>query len=382
MTFPLDHPDAALLLALVEGESLSSSDRSNAERVLASDPALARLVESLRADRLALVALGGAPVLPPGDMLDRIAAALDAAALRALAGEEADAATAVPVSRVEYARPSVIATLGASRWLRPAALAAGVLLAGGIVLVSARAILNRQAPSVPLAVNPAPEAPSPEPVAAPSALAHANHTDILPPAIPETITPTSTSDAPGTRVAAAKPRYGIPLDRALELAAEGRLAIRVRAAGDPSIARQRIARVAPAQDGPLDESLRLAVATPMPAPSGPSVPVPGPIPAPAIAVAGPKPVTPTPLAPTLESPAQPAPWRLVDSTFVARLGPSRAELRALLRSLESGAIAVEAIELPQPLHPGLGTDADELLWWTRAATWSEPLRVPVALEVR
>lgn len=381
MTFPLDHPDAPLLLALVEGEPLSPTDRSRAERVLATDSALARLVDSLRADRLALVALGGgASIHAPGDMVDRIAAALDAAALRALAGEEADAATAVPVSRVEYARPSVIATLGASRWLRPAALAAGVLLAGGIVLVSARAILNRQAPAAPFALNPAPDAPSPEPFAAPSALAHANPTDTLPPAIPETIAPTTTPDAPGTRVAAAKPRYGIPLDRALELAAEGRLAIRVRAPGDPSIARQRIARVAPAQDGPLDEALRLAVATPVL--SGPSVPVPGPGPAPTIAIAGPKPGTPAPLSPTLEAPAQPAPWRVVDSTFVARLGPSRAELRALLRSLESGAMAVEAIELPQPLHPGLGTDADELLWWTRAATWSEPLRVPVALEVR
>lgn len=375
-----DHPDAPLLLALVEGEPLSPSDRSRAERALASDPALAGLVESLRADRLALVALGSARMPAPADLVDRIGAALDAAALRALAGEEAVAAVAVPVSRVEYTRPSIIARIGASRWLRPAALAAGLLLAGGIVLIAARAILHRQAPAVPVAVNPQPDAPSPEPSAAPAGLAHADPADAVAPESPEAASPVIAPDAPGTRVAAAKPRYGIPLDRALELAAEGRLAIRVRAAGDPALARQRIARVAPAQDGPLDDTLRLAVASPTPS-SGP-LPVPGPIPAPAIAVASPRPGTPAPLSPTLEAPAQPAPWRLVDSTFVARLGPSRAELRALLRSLEAGAIAVEAIELPQPLHPGPGTEADELLWWTRAATWSEPLRVPVALEVR
>ncbi len=384
-----NHPDADLLLTVIEGEPLDRAARERAEHLLTADPSLARLLHLMRADRVALTGLAEAAA--PANIVSRVEAELDREALAALAGAERGTVAPLAISRVEYTRPSIITRLNSRQWSAVAA-AAGLALIAGVVFFSIRASFKPPAPGPSGAGHTGtPEVVTidipPAPLTVEDALARGLNPS------PDAATPAPAPEVIASLPIGPRPEFGLPLDRALALAAEGRLVVRVRSLNDEARALQHVSKhglrtpLTPA----TDPGLRLALGVQPTAPV--AVPSPAIQPAPALASDGhsapPRP--PAPPAPPSPSTTEPA-WRLLDATYAAPFAPTKAALRKLLADLRHGQFAVELIEVPafaaiggggggaatKPIEP----DPDALLWWTRAATWNPPMTVPVVIEVR
>jgi hypothetical protein len=179
-----------------------------------------------------------------------------------------------------------------------------------------------------------------------------------------------------------RPEFGLSLDRALALASEGRVVIRVRSLIDESRALQLVGKHGFRTPG-FDPGLRIALGAHA-SPPGALSPTIQPS-APVVASDGQPSAfrSPQPVA----SPASAPTWRLLETTFAAPFAPTKAALRKLLADLRQGQFTVELIEVPAFAAATSTTrpteaDPDALLWWTRAATWNPPLSIPVVIEVR
>jgi len=126
--------DEGDLLAFVEGE-LDAARSAEMEAALARNPDVAALVEGMRRDREVLMALGDEAA--PAELMERVG--------RTLEGERAGAEPefiAVQPSVVRV-RPSPLRVFFGSRRGRQLAMAAGLLLATGVVGMIAASIISR-----------------------------------------------------------------------------------------------------------------------------------------------------------------------------------------------------------------------------------------------
>ncbi len=322
----------------------------------------------------------GASAKAPADMTDRVLAALEREALLGLASGEQAAAAHIVRSRVTYSGPSVIATLAASRWLRPLAAAAAIALVAGLSVWGVRAMLHR--PATNLTRGTTPEAPvSPVVVPQPDVIA-------IVPTKDEPVEVPAVTDAPKEMAVAAvapAPHFGMGLDRALVLAREGKLVIRVRAAS----AEVALARLLPhvgkvetdralAMVGGGEQASVLAAVT---APAGPvSVPMPGMKSPERVASDGSGPTVTVPQMASQPTASGPT-WKLMGSAYALHFKGTQRSLRQFLASLEQGpACAVSLDEAARDLTEELGVDPASMLWWQSTTTWEKRPAAAVVIE--
>lgn len=152
---PANFPDDSDLLAWVEGESLSADAAASISRAMKADPAFARRMELMRADRAALCAL--ADESAPEDLLDSVDSALQPVLERELLlglkdGEPLDSRPVVSMVRPE--KRGIFQTFLADRAGRRMALAASLLvLVGGATWYAAATFTGGPKPS-PLTPGP------------------------------------------------------------------------------------------------------------------------------------------------------------------------------------------------------------------------------------
>lgn len=376
--------------------------RERIRAAMAADSPFRRLVEGMQADRVALASMARAHA--PADLLARVEAELSAADLRSLAGVEATVPGPLQVSRVEYEGPSVLGALGgvlasvvSSRWPRWVAAAAVLALFGGIALVGARAVLKKIDTRTTVVKNTGPVDPPPAPTPEPDSAREVAGAETLSapsladPAPALALNPPS-PEAPetGPTPVARTPLYGMELARAMELAGQNRLMVRLRSLTTEDARRNldrrsdRFSRVAYAEALPEHLARVLAARLPTlpgPAHAGPDQTSPGPGSEPgwpALASANPllsNPELPVTLATTLQ-----AARRRSAEVYAARFD-SRVGLAELLRELARGKdMAIDLIELPAPLAAPEAPSTSSVLWWSSSSTWDRPLAAPIVIE--
>jgi hypothetical protein len=360
------------LLAWIEGELSPSEVSTLAERY----PRAVPLVASLRRDRATLAAASSARA--PGDLADRVLAAVEREALLGLSQGE-PLSDSLPISQVPKRKTP------RQLWFQQAA--PRLALAAGLVLVvSAGAIfaLRGAKPTNtvgPLALNDAPEVPAP--IAARTAATLESSGDPAPPAA-------TLADTARSKVAAADSAIDtgtLAPQRAAELAGEGRLVLRVR-----DVPTSAVARLA---------SIRAKVS--------PTWQVQGDLAQPTLAML--TPAAPMPVAaPEFEPPAFASGLASGERDLVSinpmllsappiDLGPvgprhagSVVDVRADAASIEAAreqlskllGCVVEFEESDQPivLDPQAATP-EAVLWWTQPPqSWAKRLRVPLVVELR
>ncbi len=220
------------LLDHVEGARLSPAVAA----ALAADADLAAWAAGLRADRAALAGLSDAKA--PAALMARVEAALEQDALATALGAESAAVGPVPVVMVHRTRGPVLARIGG--WPALAVAAALALVAGlSWVAVSSRPAARPGATAGPLISAAMPDAwpSSGADTPAPSADPGRDLALISEPPGPSDFEPALTgtgSTAAATAAGADSPGtpapWGMPLDRALALAAQGRLLIEIDSA--------------------------------------------------------------------------------------------------------------------------------------------------------
>jgi hypothetical protein len=371
------HLDHAEFLDYVEGVVLTPSVRARVEAAMAADPRLARLVAGMQADRAGLVAL--AQVAAPANLLEKVEAALEREALVGLANSETATTARLAVSRVTYSHPSVIATIGQSRWLRPVAMAAGLALVASAAFVGIKNLLNRPVKTAPMVVISNDQPPLSE---------DRPELTLTPKVEPEVLGlldgATEVATGPDVTPPLAKTEpFGLPLGQAVALAQEGRLIIHVRA-GSAAAATERLEAIMdrPTADHSLarisDQSLVTVLAAAREALEsgaadrhGPHTPV----------IASDAPIVPKRFF-LLEAPgAEPSAWRQTGDAFALHVHPSTRALRDLLETLSRGdRVKIVLEEAPRSLNDELGPDHAALMWWTSAQTWDKRAAVSVVVE--
>lgn len=350
------------------------------ESIGAWPPEVQRHVAQLRADRAALQDLGECPA-PAG----LVVAAQRVAERRALLAMEGEAEGRLAVSSVPASRRWAITSYFADRTSRRLAMAAALALVGaGAVLlttnrtpgptptVTAIHSDDGRVPAEPIARPPelsvATDSPEPDPLL--EALSHSGES------LAESVASAATvaaTEAPGSAPMA--------LDRALRLAREGRLALRITAA-DASRAELRLDRMSlrgRAEDGWRVAGIAPAGAVPTitfvsPTPAGPDPLV--------LADAGPH----APDAPGIGSrplPPLPTRERPPGMVYFAEVRLDEGSLAAMLSAVSGRpgeAARFEELAAPvQPQRPALALDA--VLWWTQPTeAWEFWARIPVAVE--
>ncbi len=505
------------LLALIEGQPLSASQRAAIDAALAADPALAALIRSgaLQADREQLRTLGD--VRAPADMLSRVETMLEREALLSLSAAELASAPdqSLPISRVQPQGRSVWSIVTHSQWARPLAAAAGIALVAGISLMIFSQRTQPTGPALGGRTVATSEAANPKPLAAgelsvprseteldarsrstareskPIAGAMAERTDFFarrsdlgaaatesplteplsdktiaaaPPspamsvapearaasgpgggsssramdattmAVPDPMTQNQSGsigrafqdtagdrdDGDGTtsrkqdefkKDVASKEQLDakaaeLTSEDALQLAAAGRLAIRVIAPTTDDGLRTvrsvhtKVARVTPAEDLPADQFARLLAVT-NEAPSKrlvdldtPAATTPASKLLDAVSAGAAKPAGDTALAPPISQPvpqpttpilAKPAAPSLNSaSTLSLRLPADADSIASLLRSLRSASTSAQFVELRAPVGMGVQVmpiDVSEIVWWTQPpAAWTPRVQIPVIVE--
>lgn len=121
------------LLALIEDQPLEPSREAAVRAAVAADPALARLVSTMRADRAQVIALGACSA--PADLLERVETVLEREALLGAASLEAEAPAPIPISRVQIHRRGVGTLLRQHRWAASLAMAACLAIVAGASLM-------------------------------------------------------------------------------------------------------------------------------------------------------------------------------------------------------------------------------------------------------
>ena len=238
-------PDEADLLAWVEGEKLSPEMDAAVARLLLSDPGLARELEGMRRDRVALQSLED--VKAPAGLIESVESALQPLLERQLLlglrdGEPVESHPVVSMVRPE--KRGIFQTFLADRSGRRMAMAAGLLLVVGGGTYWATTMLSTP-PVKPLVV--ALNSGKHKDVSKPEAIVATNPAGAAPEARVETAAPVGLTAAPAksatpvdtpTSVAVVEPETKdaamvgptrMPVDPTLaaELAREGKLVIRV-----------------------------------------------------------------------------------------------------------------------------------------------------------
>lgn len=386
---PSDQVDELDLLGWVEGD-LPRARQQPVEELLAREPRLRALLESMASDRGVIRGLGTEQA-PPG-LLAGVEARLERDLLVGLAGTNADVAD-IPVSRVVMKRPrgnGVLARIGLSGrsapLLRTAAVAAGLVIVGtvGLTLRLPRPgedSAHRATPPVLIGAAGEPEESTitmtPE-----RSLAENTGSE----AIAEETTPSLGVLALDTAAPAAElsnADESISLNRAVELLRENRLAIVVRTLDrDRTLERLASIHAEPRPTWSLldraDQELVSAI-VPAVAEHGPEAPA----------------ISPQVLADgSIRAPeAHPAAAHAKSSDITARIAPSAwsvylaesdattravGALRGALNSGRTQAAHFVALEAPLPNPPASSIDA--VLWWNRPPSgWVRRYTLPVVV---
>lgn len=397
--------DETELLAFIEREPMAGDRTEAVRRAIAADAGLRELVEGMRADRSALAGLDN--VHAPANLLELVEARLEREALVGLS--RAAAPAKLPVSQVIPERESVIGKIVTRPWARQLAMAASLLIVAGAGFMVVKANWpthkprefargdNNAEPSTPastsnvaaktasgtnpkndadLAVGttrPAADSMTAEPTAvqSPAAIADASSKDA---AKAETHAPAMT------------------IDRAIALAKEGRLVVRLRAA-DGAAAQERLDSLAkrtgswlkhgpatPGEGVEITDAVQMAVADSRPAPvSVPSRPN-------EEALAGGNPST-SHQRSTMPNPAAAVPppsVNLANQVYCLTLTPDDDNLRSLLQRLNGGDkdLLAQLQEVALPVTVGAPMTPDAMLWWNRAPVqWDRRLVLPVVVEL-
>lgn len=372
--------DDAALLALVEG-TLDPVDEARLLRALDTDPVVKASVLAMRSDRERLSALSDEPA--PAGLLDAVAARLTADAIAA-AAREARHRDQPSIVVSSYSRPR------RSWWADYGVLASAASLAlVGTAAIAWLATHSRSPISAPLAQAPTPDLP-------PAPLEIARNE------------PRTSSDAPSDAPVAPAPAeltlaqaspLPAPIDnrRALELAREGKLVIRV-VARSPSQAEDQIAALSElgsrrdiARQWNLRADTPSGVVDALRTPEtviGQSLPrwhrpeTQGP----ALASSS-EPATPSYPTSPIQSDGQPRADLLLPSptrqVLLADLAQTTSVLDALRGLLSDRLGDVEFLEAADALPVGeTAPDSDRVLWWTQPASgWAPRSRVPVVIDL-
>lgn len=380
-----DGLDEAALLALAEATGTPGD-------LDALPPDLAALVAGMRADRAVVASLP--EVSAPGDLVERAMARAQREALHnlRLVGERTEG---LAVSTVIPRRPSF--------WTAPrrmAAAAAAVLLAAvGGVYVGVRALSGGSATRDPILAhnNDSTSRPEVGPIALnPEPLSNdPSDADTEPAAMPANPLILASEGASGARGTGGVVIPMLPsearvseYDRALALAREGRLVVRVVSRENGKIS-DRLAALAERREpsrvwtiaASAPPEFAAALTNPEPPPSRPE-------PRPAFAGEEWK----IPMQGLDESAREMLRWRKperLEQVSLASVAPSAEALRALEETLSDRLGEVEFAESDRPISASLSAPAarvlspESLLWWTQPpAQWSAWIAVPVVIEQR
>lgn len=420
-------PDEGDLLAFVEGEPLPREQERAVAAALAADPALARKLERMRADRSALRSMPA--VAAPSGLLDAVESALQPVLERQMLLGLRDGRALEdhpPVSVVQPARRSVLGSLFAERAGRRMALAAGLLLVVGGASYFAATMIRPVSPARPLEIADAarrvsaPAGPSSprigrgpdqtaqrmlaeRPVAADRSIAAA-------PTQAKALGGTANNASPSATLAQTKPEeppfspppapsqvasapglnpedLGIDSARAVELAKQGRLVIRLRAPdpfvlSHPSVIADRVRRSSPAMWRLGDEappqlaSLLHAAPPPVPEPiARPSAPS-----APVVASDDLSKDMYGPPAPSLPRTAAPFTTQPVPTVYLVQTRLDAAAIDGLRGALAPyGEATLEESAQPLPLEDSLNPAA--VVWWSQPPSgWTWWASVPIVID--
>jgi len=394
------------VLALIEG-----GQPANARALrdaIESDPEFGRLLVEMRADRASLCSLR--PENAPASILEGVEARLEREVLAGIARSE-PTQTSIPVSSMVTTRPNRFQLLLESRSARRFALAAGLAIVGGITLMFVSSVVKRAMmvndsghsvarvpeesrgddplgvsgerrgeravartnPSTGADASPFATTDSPE-----SAVAAVSHPEDAP-TFTEPNQPTLTSAEPG-----------IGLAKALELAAEGRLVIRVRTqpgAGGAQAATDDIRALAQrSSKGVKWRSLESAPLIVNALASNVQLRRPLPLPATAqdrptaSADANSRPqATPGAAPKTVANLQLPPEFRPL---YTVEFDQTERTLESLLRNLDKQNVeSIDFVELAEPVAVTTGLDPASMLWWgRRSSEWVKRIAVPIVLE--
>lgn len=375
-----------VLLSWIEGEVSPAEAALYAERY----PQAVEFVSSMRRDRAMVAGVCSSPIAAPSDLSDRVLAALEREALLGLA-DGAPVSDSLPISQVPRRR-----TARDVWWANATpklALAAGLTL-----VVSAVAILVMRGGESPKGVGPvaisdggsdvgASGIGSTEIAAVPGNVSESHSTES-----PAASTFADAGHSPTAEVAIASKvadsgATGMTAERALQLASEGRLVLRVRDAA----AVNRLAMTRSTSAWRVNEPLpEVTVAMLAPAavhtPSVPQIPFGVPV----ASFAGPDgEMGPVSINPALQSrqaaksrgtlPEVPSAGRIID------LREDEGTLDALCEQLRKqlGAnVEFEEVAEPVMLDEAAPT-AESVLWWLQPTqTWGKRVRVPLIIDAR
>lgn len=375
------HLDPADVLAFIEGEPLSGPARQQIQAAMAADAAFRRVVEGMQSDRVGLVGLSR--VHAPADLLNRVEAELSQADLLALAGAESAAATTVPISRVAYEGPSVVGVIMASPWTRRLAAAAAIAMAAGLAYIGLKSAFNKFDSRTTIVKN---ETTAPVPIEVPELREPVDVAVNDAPPLPEAVDPSANEPvAMVVQPKAPNPLYGMELDRALALAGEGKLLIRLRSLTAEDAFKkleqrsEQRSRSAFAEFVPQRAGVALAsLLPPMDSAAPRAIPA-SPEPVRAIASANPL-TTSNPDLPAGLSATLSAVRHRLANLYAARFD-TRAGLSDLLHDLARGNdMAIDLMELPTRVEIPPSTGGSSILWWSLPSNWDPPLAAPIVIE--
>lgn len=376
--------DESTLLALIEGE-LRPAAQADVRRKLAAHPELAASIDRMIADRRHIQLLPAVPV--PSGMVEA-----------AIALAQRDTMTSLKLVEAEPGPIAISIPLRSRQgwWTRSKVAAALLLAVGGTIVIYANTKGQKPA-GTPHVVDPGtlakgpltPVGPTnPEPLLADNL--PAPHVDPTPPAVPtDEIPDTRLTLASGSGPAVVFPMLPtetseIHLQRALSLAHEGRLVVRVLAR-TPAAAQTEVAALSSRRESGRIWTLNreapveiiAAVTRPAVAPT-PRPEVTQPILADSQWQVPMRPmIRIDPSLPTYEGPQH------REKVCLASVSPSIGALQSLQTVLTERLGAVSFAELPSsaPSAATPAVTADSVLWWTQApAQWSAWIDVPVVVE--
>ncbi|MGE3108557.1 MAG: hypothetical protein AB7G11_15655 [Phycisphaerales bacterium] len=388
------HLDPADLLAIAEGEVHFAANAKAVRAAIEADPSLGRLLRDMRSDRDLLRAWASSAVTPPG-LLDGIESRLEREVIASLARSE-PGRLPIPTSSVVVRRPSVWHRLVESRGPRRYAIAAALVLAGVTVSLLVRSALlpptsdHRRIASVTDGISEStdPDVPaiaSHHAATSPDAR-HDTSDDGQPPE--RVLASTEPREEPVTDAAApdapAKPSMSIA--RAVELAGQGRLAIRVASSRFGAVEDVRgVASRSPKEIRwkPLDESSGLATALASRIPLSPPAALPT-TPAPGEHAVADERDRPPAASPNVTAPSAASAPDPVKPLYVVEFESTQARLSAIVAALgRQPQTHVELVELDEPVGLAPSLDPAAMLWWGRKpAEWVRRVAVPIVLEQR
>lgn len=399
--------DEADLLALIEGEPVANPRALRA--AIEAHPAFGRMLVEMRGDRATLRAVdAGSTISAPASILEGLEARLEREALAGIARAE-PTVTSLPISSVVVTRPGRFQPLLGSRSARRYAMAAGLVIVGGVSLLMVKGGLNSgwwtNQPDRPVAIldtDPMPRDddarrpdPSPRALAAASGaagvdapfLTNMEHGTLAGSMVsrPEDA-PTFNDLSPGAPSLASEP---MTLARAAELARDGRLVIRVRADAGGAQAAVDGVRGLSQRSGKevkwrvMETAPSIVSALAAKAPSTRSQP--------GAAADRERPIAGSegnPVSPALPAGSPGVRTVSLSSEFrplySVELDGTEKNLESLLKNLDKGdALLVEFVELGEGVAPSPGLDPASMLWWGRKpGEWVKRVAVPIVLETR